>query len=377
MHGIKTRMEGLNKGYHPLRLVFANSGETIRLSSAVYKGDALQCVSDGILERLYPGLTDNLTLHHKNGTMRFKGYVTQTEFHGDGSCSFSVAIMGEISNTIHAIEILKNPDVSPIQITGGTFGGAELKIEYSNPEDDYKNLWSKMQDKPGLILDEVGTFTKENSMFKIGDKVIIVKMDDHYDQANSIDQRWFLEKEVLTITGVRGPGEYFDYTCVDKEDYKSHVVGSWLKHAGKQPKKLKYPENAITRAQALKLAKQLHPNVTHIAKSADASWYVYELVSGINNNSYKSNNYSPIIHIPIRYDGTWQDSIYPKVYFSSAVYFEGFEQHVTVLEDGSLKVGCNTVPGKAVDLIIAHRIAELKKFPGAKKKPVKKKAGKK
>lgn len=367
----------------PLQIYFKSSGEEITLQSAEWKDDEIVCRSE-MTPQFNLGEMDSFMFTHKTGTDMFDGYVTEYGTvlgEPEMYCEFIIKIHGLITQNATATQQLKyRPDVSPIEFTGGTFGGAELKIEYSSPEDDYKNLWSNMESKPGLILDEVGTFTKENSMFKIGDKVIIVKMEDHFAQSNSIDRRWFLDKEILTITGVRGPGEYFDYTCVDKDDYKSHVVGSWLKHAGKQPKKLKYPVNAITRAQALKLAKQLHPKVTHIVMKGihpREQWKAFEGVSGFGDNCYKTDNNAHEITIPIRYDGNWKDSIYPKMYFSSAVFFEGFDQHVTVLEDGSLKVGCNTVRSKVVDMIIRHRIAELKKFPGAKKKPVKKKAGKK
>ena len=134
----KTKMEGLDVKYFPARLSLETTGQIIYLSGYTLEDNhqTLKCIyPPQDFTAIYLGHLDKMTLTHPKGNQTFKGFITEW----NGSDSFTVKIDGEISQTINAIEELRYPDISPIEITGGTFGGAELKIEY----DDYRNF------KPG------------------------------------------------------------------------------------------------------------------------------------------------------------------------------------------------------------------------------------
>ena len=139
----------------------------------------------------------------------------------------------------------------------------------------------------------------------------------------------------------------------------------------------KYPKNAITRVQALKLAKQLHPEATHIMMNSFGHWILFKNLTDVNSDARVNCDacYDKIT-VPIKYSGDWKDSCYPKVKFSKTIAIEGF-QSVTLKPDGTLKVGCTEVSADSMKQIIEFYQKETAPKSKVAKKPAPKKAAKK
>ncbi len=183
-----------------------------------------------------------------------------------------------------------------------------------------------------------------NGLFKVGDKVCIIacEMGDTFNSRNHHQCIMEHTGEVHEIRELKVSKSQPTWVSLPKiSKYVPYVA---LKHvAGNGVEKVppKFPANAISRTAALKAAKVLFPWANYISMHKTKGWSVSETVEGKEEDQYFTKGKNADIHVPIKWDGPWQDSLLPMVHFAEK--YDMLGKSFTPHKDGSIELGCGDV----------------------------------